>query len=147
MLQRIGDETPFQTEHETSKFQSNTNYVPWRPWFHIYSCNKAGKNGSPRPAWNMAGFCLCRVYYAGFWRMIKVDDLIPLDAKRRPLLPLIKSADGTISLWPALLTKAMMMAAGQSWSLWNEIVDFSAMQVLSGWICQTIHTKGRAYTS
>lgn len=68
-------------------------------WRAIYPKLPSGK-----PVYNPAGKYCVRLYLAGKWRKVYVDDAIPVTVDGRPALA--SSAD-RLELWPLLLAKAV----------------------------------------
>ena len=68
-------------------------------WESIYPQNSSGK-----PCYHEGGKYVVRLWAAGLWRAVTVDDRIPLDSASRPMLPM--SAEPR-ELWPLLLSKAL----------------------------------------
>lgn len=53
------------------------------------------------------GKYVVRLYHCGKWRMIIVDDRLPVDVDDNILVPIIRK-ENLIELWPALLAKAIL---------------------------------------
>ena len=67
-------------------------------WEAIYPQRADG-----RPCYNPAGRYVVKVWAAGAWRAVAVDDQVPVNAKGECCLPLTEGRE----LWPVLLAKAM----------------------------------------
>ncbi|KAF4707433.1 hypothetical protein FOZ63_023267 [Perkinsus olseni] len=83
------------------------------------------------PMWNPNGRYIVKLFYEGKWRMIQVDDLMPVSAEEgasRLLLP--RASDG--ALWPAILCKAILKLASLSGYI-DRITEFDAVSALTGW--------------
>ncbi|XP_017876263.1 uncharacterized protein LOC108622717 [Ceratina calcarata] len=63
---------------------------------------------------------------------ILVDDMIPVDAEKVPLLP---RTINNFELWPMILSKAVLKLCALTWCGYNEIVDFHPVTCLTGWVC------------
>lgn len=70
-----------------------------------------------------------RLYFLGAWRRIVVDDMIPVDENKLPLL--LRTANGH-ELWPMLLSKALLKLCSLTWTDNQEIVDFHPVACLTG---------------
>lgn len=96
-----------------------------------------------KPIYNPAGKYVVKVFLAGKWRMLEVDDRVPLGPYSEPLF-LSSSNEG--ELWPTILSKAVYtlwdMVGGRSKS--DSIYDVSELEetanftafafyVLTGW--------------
>jgi hypothetical protein len=68
-------------------------------WRHIYPQTAEG-----RPCYNPAGKYIVRLFLAGKWRRVHVNDTIPVDVNGVPLCA--GSADN-FEIWPTLLSKAI----------------------------------------
>ncbi|KAI4503699.1 hypothetical protein M0802_001102 [Mischocyttarus mexicanus] len=108
----------------------------WQGWMHVYSNNKSGRNVHHHPIVNPNGKYIVRLHFLGCWRRIVVDDFIPIDKDGNPLLP---TADNHFELWPILLAKGLLKIASLTWSQRKEIVDFSLISCLTGWICLSLN--------
>ena len=76
---------------------------------------------------------LCRKQ--GKWRKITVDDLLPVDADGKLLLP-VSSLDN--ELWPAIVCKAVCRVASATFAgtislMSAEFGDVALHQLLTGW--------------
>ncbi|CAM9419849.1 unnamed protein product [Ascophyllum nodosum] len=56
------------------------------------------------PCYNPSGRYLLKLFAAGRWRKVEVDDDIPLDATRSPVMA---ASENPAELWPSLLSKAL----------------------------------------
>ena len=70
-----------------------------------------------------------RLYFLGAWRRILVDDMIPVNEERTPLLP---RTGNDFELWPMLLAKALLKLCSLTWTDHYEIVDFHPVACLTG---------------
>ncbi|XP_060525807.1 uncharacterized protein LOC132701700 isoform X3 [Cylas formicarius] len=122
----------------------------WRPWYHVYSnCKVAKSQQEHRPTYNAIGKYVVRAHWMGTWRKLYVDDTVPLDKRRRILLPVLQDQGAsskppdkwTFELWPVLLCKALLKLA--SLTLFD---NFNVVQCLTGWIPQTIKAKDLSST-
>ncbi|CAN0271775.1 unnamed protein product, partial [Ectocarpus sp. 13 AM-2016] len=66
-------------------------------WEAIYP-----KTANEVPCYNPCGRYLVKLFAAGRWRRVEVDDCIPLDATGRPV---IAASEDPLELWPLLLSK------------------------------------------
>lgn len=76
-----------------------------------------------------------------------MDDFIPIDKQGRALLPMVGGTDSTENvtiLWPIFLTKALLKIAALTWTEKEEIVDFSPIHSLTGWIYEKIDVRGKS---
>ncbi|KAF3420133.1 hypothetical protein E2986_13607 [Frieseomelitta varia] len=73
-----------------------------------------------------------RLYFLGAWRRILVDDMIPVNEEKTPLLP---RTGNDFELWPMLLAKALLKLCSLTWTDCYEIVDFHPVACLTGWVC------------
>ena len=73
----------------------NSNYL----WRGIYPKLKSGK-----PCYNPAGKYCVRLFLAGKWRKVYVDDVIPIRDDGRPALA---TSSNILELWPIILSKAI----------------------------------------
>ena len=75
-------------------------------WEAVYPQNQAGK-----PVYNPAGKYIVKVFLAGKWRMLEVDDTIPVGEYDEPLI----LTSGIVGeLWPTILAKAVYL-------LWDKV--------------------------
>ena len=108
-------------------------------WEAIYPQSPATR----KPIYNPAGKYVVKVFLAGKWRMLEVDDRVPLGPYSEPLL-LSSCNEG--ELWPTILSKAVYtlwdMVGGRSksdgvydLSELEETANFTAFAfyVLTGW--------------
>ncbi|CAL7940379.1 unnamed protein product [Xylocopa violacea] len=117
---------------ENGNFIWNCRYQSWRGWMNVYSMSKAGKGAQHRPTVNPNGKYIVRLYFLGAWRRIVVDDTIPVNAEKTPLLP--RTANNS-ELWPMILSKAVLKLCALTWFGSREIVDFHPVACLTGWVC------------
>ncbi|KAF4654059.1 hypothetical protein FOL46_008896, partial [Perkinsus olseni] len=87
------------------------------------------------PIWNPNGRYIVKLFYDGKWRMIQVDDLMPVSATEggggaSRLLLLPRASDG--ALWPAILCKALLKLASLSGYI-DRITEFDVVSALTGW--------------
>ncbi|KAK1117457.1 hypothetical protein K0M31_016661 [Melipona bicolor] len=75
------------------------------------------------------GKYVVRLYFLGAWRRILVDDMIPVNKKKTPLLP---RTGNDFELWPMLLAKALLKLCSLTWTDYYEIVDFHPVACLTG---------------
>eukprot|EP00903_Cladosiphon_okamuranus_P015705 g14497.t1 len=68
-------------------------------WEAIYP-----KTSDEVPCYNPCGRYAIKLFAAGRWRKVEVDDFIPLDATRSPV---IAASENPLELWPLLLSKAL----------------------------------------
>eukprot|EP00752_Nemacystus_decipiens_P010794 g9601.t1 len=68
-------------------------------WEAIYP-----KTSDGVPCYNPCGLYAIKLFAAGRWRKVEVDDCIPLDATRSPV---IAASEDPVELWPLLLSKAL----------------------------------------
>eukprot|EP01035_Chromulina_nebulosa_P033015 gene33015-44172_t len=73
----------------------NNNYL----WRGIYPKLKSGK-----PCYNPAGKYCVRLFLAGKWRKVYVDDVIPIREDGRPALA---TSSDMLELWPMIISKAI----------------------------------------
>ncbi|CAD1472175.1 unnamed protein product, partial [Heterotrigona itama] len=78
------------------------------------------------------GKYMVRLYFLGAWRRILVDDMIPVNEEKTPLLP---RTGNDFELWPMLLAKALLKLCSLTWTDYYEIVDFHPVACLTGWVC------------
>ena len=103
-----------------------------------------------KPIYNPAGKYAVKVFLAGKWRMLLVDDTVPLGPYEEPLL---LTSPNTGELWPTILAKAVYqlwdMVGGREKSdgapsshsaELEETANFTAFAfyVLTGWLPQSI---------
>ncbi|XP_076763331.1 androglobin-like [Xylocopa sonorina] len=117
---------------ENVGFIWNCRYQSWRGWMNVYSMSKAGKGAQHRPVVNPNGKYIVRLYFLGAWRRIVVDDRIPVNVEKLPLLP---RTTNNSELWPMILSKAVLKLCALTWSGSREIVDFHPVACLTGWVC------------
>ncbi|KAK9306199.1 hypothetical protein QLX08_003085 [Tetragonisca angustula] len=117
---------------ESGNFIWNGRHHSWRGWMNVYSMNKAGKGVQHRPVINLNGKYVVRLYFLGAWRRILVDDMIPVNEEKTPLLP---RTGNDFELWPMLLAKALLKLCSLTWTDYYEIVDFHPVACLTGWVC------------
>lgn len=65
----------------------------------------------------------------GSWRRVVVDDMVPIDADGRLLLPMTTNPS---VMWPFLLAKGLLKIASLTWSIEQETVDFHPVASLTG---------------
>lgn len=87
---------------------------------------------------NRTGKYIIRLYYLGAWRRIYVDDMVPVNAKGKCLLPTCSRKLGINGpyvqlLWPPLISKAILRIASLTWSRKNELYGWNAYTCLTGW--------------
>lgn len=75
------------------------------------------------------GKYVVRLYFLGAWRRILVDDMIPVNEEKVPLLP---RTTNNFELWPMLLSKALLKLCSLTWTDYYEIVDFHPVTCLTG---------------
>nr|CAD7445160.1 unnamed protein product [Timema bartmani] len=121
---------PFPVEGESLSFISTTGSDPWQPWHLVYSLCKAGKGHVHRPVMNQSGKYVVRLYYLGCWRKLVVDDRVPVDLEGNILLPITTKNE----LWPIVLCKALLKLACLTWTGNREVVEFSVISCLTGWV-------------
>ena len=75
-----------------------------------------------RPCYNPSGRYVVRVFVAGAWRCVEVDDMVPLNAKSEPV---VLFSEHPRELWPTLLATAIykVMALG-SMGATHESLEF-----------------------
>ncbi|CAK9814641.1 ADGB [Anthophora plagiata] len=120
---------------ENGNFIWNGRYQSWQGWLHVYSMNKAGKGAQHRPVVNPHGKYIVRLYFMGAWRRIMVDDMIPLNTEKLPLLP---RTGNNYELWPMILSKAILKLCSLTWFGHHEIIDFHPVTCLTGWVCMRL---------
>lgn len=71
MLEYLGNKNAFKIEGVSAIYTPTTENECWRPWHHVYSTGKAGKNQTHKPQINQLGkllkfgtfLCLHRIIY------------------------------------------------------------------------------------
>nr|CAD7197233.1 unnamed protein product [Timema douglasi] len=121
---------PFPVEGESLTFIPTTGSDPWQPWHLVYSLCKAGKGHVHKPVMNQSGKYVVRLYYLGCWRKLVVDDRVPVDLEGNILLPITTKNE----LWPIVLCKALLKLACLTWTGNREVVEFSVISCLTGWV-------------
>ncbi|XP_066902034.1 androglobin isoform X3 [Halyomorpha halys] len=103
----------------------------WKPWHHIYAVSKIEKSRPSSPKINPNGMYCIRLFYMGKWRRVTVDDYLPYDGDKNLLLPISST---NYDLWLPILSKALLRIASLTWSREEDMVDFSVVTCLTGWI-------------
>nr|CAD7578689.1 unnamed protein product [Timema californicum] len=129
-VQFIALTDPFPVEGESLTFIPTTGSDPWQPWHLVYSLCKAGKGHVHKPVMNQSGKYVVRLYYLGCWRKLVVDDRVPVDLEGNILLPITTKNE----LWPIVLCKALLKLACLTWTGNREVVEFSVISCLTGWV-------------
>ncbi|XP_063712017.1 androglobin-like isoform X5 [Symsagittifera roscoffensis] len=117
---------------------SQTEFISWKPWEHIYAMSKLGKGPPNLPQYNNYGKYVVRLFWMGCWRKIYVDDSLPFDQHNNILLP---TTTNTYELWPMLLSKAIIKVLSLDYSAGNIDCEFgeqSVMQCLTGWLPEPV---------
>ncbi|CAG9865536.1 unnamed protein product [Phyllotreta striolata] len=152
----------FSVEYVSQGFSPSFDKERWRPWHHVYSNCKSGKNYNHSPTVNKFGKYVVRLFWLGSWKKIYVSDKVPVSESDQLLLPYLfhshfqneetpvvsgrpkseksLSRRNVVELWPILLTKALMIVASLTWKKDNELLDFDIIQCLTGWIFNKIDT-------
>lgn len=78
--------------------------------------------------YSIQGKYIVRLYFLGTWRRIVVDDMIPVNKEKLPLLP---RANNNFELWPMILSKALLKLCSLTWNNY-EIIDFHPVACLTG---------------
>jgi len=91
------------------------------------------------PTYNPAGKYAVKLYVAGAFRRILIDDRLPTDGFGQCILTVTESKE----IWPALLAKAMLKVLGPKHeSLLFTNPGFTVQTLLCGWAPQYLHPKG-----
>lgn len=102
------------------------------PWDLVYPKGKDGQ-----PVYNVSGKYIVKLFWAGTWRRVTVDDRIPLDQTGKPLV--LMGAGPGLELWPMLVCKALVkLAAASSRDAQDETGDFDVMAALKGYMPERI---------
>ncbi|KAF5292698.1 hypothetical protein FQA39_LY13910 [Lamprigera yunnana] len=157
VLQYITENRRSPIEFTKPTYIPTTEGVAWKPWHHIYSNCKGGKDQKHLPTVNELGKYVVRLFWFGCWRKITVDDLLPI-AKCKVTLPTLvdpnykkrepkKTAskqvnDQEIELWPFILSKALLKLASLSKTDTNELLDFDIIHCLTGWFLYKVDVSG-----
>lgn len=78
--------------------------------------------------YSIQGKYIVRLYFLGTWRRIVVDDMIPVNKEKLPLLP---RTNNNFELWPMILSKALLKLCSLTWNNY-EIIDFHPIACLTG---------------
>jgi len=110
--------------------------VEFRPWELIWPQHKT-EDGYTVPTYNPHGKYIVKLFWLGGWRKVTIDDLVPVDADGKYLLPRSGLDD---ELWPAIISKAVCKVACLTYEREGgrpEFGDASILQMLTGWQTET----------
>ena len=96
-------ESVFRAVHNNEALVSPGSFL----WESVFPKAQGKDAGTPWAYYNVSGKYAVRVFEAGEWRQVFVDDRVPCDAEGNCLLP-TSSAIATGELWPWLLSKALL---------------------------------------
>lgn len=88
---------------------------------------------------SISGKYIVRLFWMGYWRMIIVDDTIPLSLRNRLLLPSVASENSSdsskniIEIWPFILSKAILKITSIMRCEEKSIYDDVILSCLTGW--------------
>jgi hypothetical protein len=106
-------------------------------WQRIYP----QENGMP--VISPSGRYWVKVKYMGSERLVEIDDKLPCDSKKRPLLP---RTVNNFEIWPMLLMKAFLKLYGYRWYNANsqfdsEVGDGALVYALTSLVPETLSVK------
>ncbi|CAH1406388.1 unnamed protein product [Nezara viridula] len=127
-LEKVGRQNPTDGKNY---YPNTPGTSEWKPWHHIYAVSKIAKGRPSSPRFNPQGMYYVRLFYMGKWRRVTVDDYLPYDEGKNLLLPISQSK---CDLWLPILSKALLRIASLTWTKEDDMIDFSVITCLTGWI-------------
>jgi calpain-7 len=92
-------------------------------------------SANDHPAFSQHGRYVFRFYFNGSYRLVEVDDRLPVSGSERVLH--VTDRNNPTLLWPALLEKAYLKlrAGGYDWNGSNSSAD---LWIITGWVPEIV---------
>lgn len=98
----------------------------------------------------LSGKYIVRLHWFGCWRIVYVDDLLPINKKGEVLLPsTVEYQEGNpnnckqpLELWPFLLFKALCKIGILTCEKGTEMINYTFVTPLTGWMSQRLSVQG-----